>query len=231
VLSGIETTAIDIVRSIFDALGWFGIFIAMLIESAGIPLPSEVIMPLAGWLFVADHNLGWPGVLLASLVGAAGNLAGSTIAYLIGAAGGRPLIGRWGRWVLITHEDLDRADRWFKERGALTTFIGRLLPVVRTFISFPAGIARMPFGRFAVYTFVGAFLWCIPLTAIGAILGPKWESFRERARFFDDAIALLLVLLVIWYIWHKVRQMRTPIVEKGTTDEPGVVDSQTYLDS
>lgn len=230
-LSGIETTAIDIVRSLFDALGWFGIFIAMTIESAGIPLPSEVIMPLAGWLFVADHNLGWGGILLASLVGALGNLAGSTIAYVIGAAGGRPLIERWGRWVLITHEDLDRADHWFNHRGGITTFVGRLLPVVRTFISFPAGIARMPFGRFAVYTFLGAFLWCIPLTAIGEIWGPKWETFRERARFFDDAIALLLVLLVIWYIWHKVRQIRAPIADQSKASEPGSLDSQSYLDS
>jgi membrane protein DedA with SNARE-associated domain len=217
-LSGIETTAIDIVRSMFDALGWFGIFLAMTIESAGIPLPSEVIMPLAGWLFVADHDLGWTGIILASLVGAAGNLAGSTIAYVIGAVGGRPVIERWGRWVLITHEDLDRAEHWFRHRGALATFVGRLLPVVRTFISFPAGIARMPFGRFAVYTFVGAFLWCIPLTAIGEIWGPKWEEFRNRAKFVDESIAVILALLIIWYIWHKYRALHSPSPDETKAD-------------
>lgn len=215
-LSGIETTSIDFVRTLFDTLSWFGIFIAMTIESAGIPLPSEVIMPLAGWLFVSDRNLGWSGILMASLVGAGGNLLGSTIAYGIGAVGGRPLIERWGRWVLITHEDLDRADHWFTQRGAVTTFIGRLLPVVRTFISFPAGIARMPFGRFAAYTFVGAFLWCIPLTAIGEIWGPKWEAFRSRAKYVDQTIAVLLVLLIVWYLWHKYRALRNPTTNDGS---------------
>jgi membrane protein DedA with SNARE-associated domain len=218
-LTGIENASIDFVRSLFDTLSWFGIFLAMTIESAGIPLPSEVIMPLAGWLLVSERDLGWGGIILASLVGAAGNLAGSTIAYAIGAVGGRPLIERWGRWVLITHEDLDRADLWFYRRGAATTFIGRLLPVVRTFISFPAGIARMPFGRFAVYTFVGAFLWCIPLTALGEIWGPKWESFRDRAKYADDVIVLVLVLLVVWYFWHKYRQLRAqPSFKYGRDD-------------
>ncbi len=217
-LTGIENASIDFVRTLFDTLSWFGIFIAMTIESAGIPLPSEVIMPLAGWLFVSDRNMGWSGILLASAVGAAGNLAGSTIAYIIGAVGGRPLIERWGKWVLITHEDLDRADHWFNHRGGITTFVGRLLPVVRTFISFPAGIARMPFGRFAVYTFVGAFLWCIPLTAIGEIWGPKWEEFRNRAKFVDEVILVVLVLLAIWYIWRKYRSLHGQTAEEGSMD-------------
>jgi len=207
-MSGIETTAIHFVRSLFDTLSWFGIFLAMTIESAGIPLPSEVIMPLSGWLFVADRGLGWSGILTASAVGAAGNLTGSTIAYVIGMVGGRPLIERWGRWVLITHEDLDRADHWFQRRGAITTFVGRLLPVVRTFISFPAGIARMPFGTFALYTAAGAFLWCIPLTFVGEHWGPKWESFRNSARWVDNGIAVVIVLLIVWYFWHKYRQLR-----------------------
>ena len=217
-LTGIENASIDFVRTLFDTLSWFGIFIAMTIESAGIPLPSEVIMPLAGWLFVSDRNMGWSGILLASAVGAAGNLAGSTIAYIIGAVGGRPVIERWGKWVLITHEDLDRADHWFNHRGGITTFVGRLLPVVRTFISFPAGIARMPFGRFAVYTFVGAFLWCIPLTAIGEIWGPKWEEFRNRAKFVDEAILVVLVLLAVWYIWRKYRSLHGQTAEEGSMD-------------
>lgn len=219
-LSGIESSAIDFVRTLFDTLSWFGIFLAMTIESAGIPLPSEIIMPLAGWLFVSDRSLGWSGILLASAVGAAGNLLGSTIAYLIGAIGGRPVIERWGRWVLITRDDLDRAERWFAQRGAMTTFIGRLLPVVRTFISFPAGIARMPFGKFAIYTFLGAFIWCIPLVAIGEIWGPKWEAFRNRAKFADDTIAVLLVLLVIWYLWHKYRALH------GLTSDEGNVGAK-----
>lgn len=215
-LSGIESASIDFVRAMFDTLSWLGIFLAMTIESAGIPLPSEVIMPLAGWLFVSDRHLGLSGILAASAVGASGNLAGSTIAYVIGAVGGRPVIERWGRWVLITQEDLDRADHWFNHRGSVTTFVGRLLPVVRTFISFPAGIARMPFGRFAVYTFVGAFLWCIPLTAVGEIWGPKWESFRNRAKFIDETIAAVLVLLLLWYIWRKYRALHGQATDEGS---------------
>lgn len=213
-LTGLENSTIDFVRSLFDTLSWFGIFLAMTAESAGIPLPSEVIMPLAGWLFVSNRNLGWSGILMASVIGATGNLLGSTIAYVIGAVGGRPLIERWGRWVLITRADLDRADHWFSQRGTIITFIGRLLPVVRTFISFPAGIARMPFGKFAAYTFVGGLIWCIPLTAIGEIWGPKWESFRNRAKFVDDTIAVLLVLLVIWYLWHKFHALHRQVLDQ-----------------
>jgi len=213
-LTGVENASIDFVRSLFDTLSWFGIFLAMTIESAGIPLPSEVTMPLAGWLFVSDRNLGWSGIFMASAVGAAGNLFGSYIAYAIGAWGGRPLIERWGRWVLITREDLDRTEAWFNRRGSLATFVGRLLPVVRTFISFPAGVARMPLAQFTIYTFVGAFLWCIPLTWAGEYWGPKWETFRNHAKFVDEGIAIILVVLVVWFFWHKYRALRAETADE-----------------
>jgi membrane protein DedA with SNARE-associated domain len=207
-MQGLDTAIIDFVRSLFDAVGWFGVVVAMTIESACIPLPSEVIMPLAGWLIVADRHLGWGGIFMAAFFGALGNLIGSTIAYVAGAWLGRPFIERYGRWILITHKDLDRADHWFANYGEITAFVSRLLPVVRTFISVPAGIARMPFGRFAVYTFAGAFLWCIPLTWVGYHWGPKWETFREKARFADYPIAALIALLIVWFIWHRVREIR-----------------------
>ena len=207
-MHGIETSMIDFVRALFDTLSWFGIVIAMAIESACIPIPSEVIMPLAGWLFIADHHLGWPGILEASLVGALGNALGSAIAYWVGALGGRPLVERYGKWILITHHDLDLADRWFQRWGGITAFASRLVPVVRTFISLPAGIARMPFLRFIAYTFVGAFLWCIPLTALGYYWGPRWEDVRNSMRWADYPIAALIGLLIIWYVWHKVHVIR-----------------------
>jgi membrane protein DedA with SNARE-associated domain len=208
VLHTIESNIIDQIRSLFDAVGWFGVVLAMAIESACIPLPSEIIMPLAGWLLVDERGLGWPGILLASFWGAIGNVIGSSIAYWVGAWGGRPLIERYGRYVLITRKDLDRADRWFSRWGEATAFLSRLLPVVRTFISLPAGISRMPFGKFVLYTFLGAFLWCIPLTAAGYHWGKDWETFRDKARIFDYPIGAVILLLVGWHVWHKLREIR-----------------------
>lgn len=207
-MHAVETHLIDFIRSLFDAMGWFGVVLAMAIESACIPLPSEIIMPLAGWMLVSDKGLGWSGILQASLWGAVGNVIGSAIAYGVGMWGGRPLIERYGRYILITRRDISRAERWFDQRGEVVVFASRVLPVVRTFISLPAGIARMPFVRFCVYTFVGAFIWCIPLTWFGYHLGPKWEDFRERARLLDYPIALVIVLVVAWFIWHRVHELR-----------------------
>lgn len=207
-MHGIETAAIEVARSLFDRLGWLGVVLAMAIESACIPFPSEIIMPLAGWLFVAQKNLGWPGIIEASLAGAVGNLLGSTIAYWVGALGGRPLIERYGKWILITRSDLALADRWFQRWGGITAFASRLVPVVRTFISLPAGVARMPFPRFAVYSFIGAFLWSIPLTALGYYWGERWEAVRNNTRWLDYPIAALVLLAIAWYIWHKVHALR-----------------------
>ena len=193
-----EAAVIEFVRSLFAQLGWAGVVLGMAIESACIPLPSEIIMPLAGWLLVAERNLGWAGVIEAGWWGAVGNVIGSIIAYLAGAYGGRPLIERYGSWILITRKDLDRADRWFAQWGEATVFLTRLLPVIRTFISFPAGVARMHFGRF----------WSTALAAVGYKWGPSWEEFRERARFLDYPIAAVVIALVVVYIWHKVRELR-----------------------
>lgn len=207
-MHGIETAAIEVARSLFDRLGWLGVVLAMAIESACIPFPSEIIMPLAGWLLVAEHGLGWPGVLQAGVYGAVGNLLGSALAYGVGAYGGRPLLERYGPWILVTRKDLERGDRWFARWGEATVFLARLVPVVRTFVSLPAGVARMPFGRFALYTFAGSFLWSLALAAVGYQWGPRWEEFRERARFLDYPIALLVAALVVAYVWHKLRELR-----------------------
>lgn len=207
-MGGLDAHLIDAAKSLFDSLGWAGVVILMALESACIPFPSEIIMPLAGWLIVAERELGWWGVIVCSFWGAVGNLIGSAIAYWVGRWGGRPLIWKYGRYVLITHKDMARADVFFEKHGEQTAFLSRLIPVVRTFISFPAGVARMNFWRFAIYTFAGAFIWCIPLTAVGYHWGPKWETFRERARFADYPIALIVIVCVGWFIWHRLHEIR-----------------------
>jgi len=180
----------------------------MAIESAAIPLPSELIMPLAGWKLILERGHGAAWLLLAGLYGAIGNLIGSWIAYGIGAAGGRPLLERYGRYVLITKRDLERADRWFSERGELTVFVTRLMPVVRTFISVPAGVSRMNLWKFSVYTFLGAFPWSVGLAWGGYVLGENWEDLRAWMRPADYPIIAIVVVAVAWYVWHKVREIR-----------------------
>lgn len=182
--------------------------VAMAIESAAVPLPSEIIMPLAGWKLVLERGYSAWWLLLAALYGAIGNLIGSWVAYAFGAAGGRPLLERYGRYILITRKDLERADRWFAKRGELTVFVTRLLPVVRTFISVPAGVARMNFWKFSVYTFLGAFPWSLGLAWGGYKLGENWEALRDWMRPADYPILAIIALVVAWYIWHKVREIR-----------------------
>jgi membrane protein DedA with SNARE-associated domain len=208
VIHAIESNAIDFVEQLFDTLGWFGVVVAMAIESACIPLPSEIIMPLAGWLIVDKRDLGYWGILLAAFWGAVGNVLGSAIAYWVGALLGRPFLEKYGKYILLTRKDLDRADRWFAKWGEETAFFSRLLPIVRTFISLPAGIARMNFWKFCFFTFAGAFLWCIPLAAAGYHWGADWEEFRDKARIADYPIALFILALGGWYVWHKVSEIR-----------------------
>ena len=156
------------------------------IESAAIPLPSELIMPLAGWKLIADKGRGLEWVLLAGLFGAIGNTIGSWVTYYVGLFGGRRVVERYGRYVLVSHHDLDIADRFFARWGNWAIFISRLLPVVRTFISVPAGIARMPIVPFTIYTFAGAFIWSTGLAYGGYKLGQHWERLRGR----DAAVRL-----------------------------------------
>ncbi|MCX6808873.1 MAG: DedA family protein, partial [Candidatus Berkelbacteria bacterium] len=145
----------NIVISAINFLGYGGIFLMMFLESCGIPMPSEVIMPFSGSLVVAGHLSFWSIVI----VGALGNLAGSWLAYWIGYRGGRPLIEKYGKYILISKHDLDLADNWFKKYGDWAVFFGRLLPVIRTYISFPAGISKMNFKRFSAFTLLGALPW------------------------------------------------------------------------
>ncbi len=177
----------------------------MAIESACIPLPSEIIMPLAGWFLVDARGLGVEWLLLAAFCGALGNLIGSWVAYAVGAWGGRPLLLRYGRYLLITRHEVEQADRWFARYGDRAVFISRMLPVIRTFISLPAGIARMNIWRFSILTFVGSFPWSLGLAWAGYLLGENWERIREWMRPADIPILIVLAALVAWYIYRRVR--------------------------
>ncbi len=204
------TAIIDIlahfVINTIDALGYPGVFFLMLIESCGIPMPSEIIMPFSGFL-VAEGKMDFWAV---SFVGAFANLAGSLIAYWIGLKGGRALIEKWGKYVLISKHDLDLADRWFARFGNWTVFFGRLLPVVRTYISFPAGVAKMEIKRFSLYTFAGALPWSILFTWLGVKMGDNWGQIRESLHNFDLAILIMIIIGIVWYVWmhikHRVRE-------------------------
>jgi membrane protein DedA with SNARE-associated domain len=197
----ISTLAAWIV-AVISAGGYFGVVALMAIESACIPLPSEIIMPFAGYLV----SIGQLSLIGAATAGALGCNIGSTVAYYVAAKGGRPAFERWGRYVLISTAELDRAEHFFARYGAITVFIGRLLPVVRTFIAFPAGLAHMPMAKFQIYTFLGSWPWCFGLAYIGMVLGARWDSdptLRSLFHRFDAAIVALLVAGLAWFVWTK----------------------------
>lgn len=204
--SGLEAHILDFVKTLYTAIGWPGVVLLMAIESAGIPVPSEVIMPFAGWFLVLDRGHGLGFVFLAAVLGALGNTIGSIVAYYIGAWGGRPLLERYGRLVLINHHDLDRADAFFQRRGGQAVLISRVLPVVRTFISFPAGIARMPIAPFTALTFAGSFVWSLGLAWAGYALGAHYTRIREVMRPFDYPIGAVILIAIVWFIWRHLRR-------------------------
>ncbi len=178
----------------------------MAVESACIPIPSELIMPLAGWMLIKAKGLGIEWVVFAAFIGALGNTAGSVVTYYAGAWGGRAFVQRYGRYLLISHHDLDLADRFFTRWGAWAIFVARLLPVVRTFVSVPAGVSRMNVAKFTGFTFAGSFLWSLWLAAAGYGLGSNWEKIRNWMRPVDIPVAVICVLLVAWYIVRHIRR-------------------------
>jgi len=196
------------IRHVYELFHWPGVVGLMAIESACIPLPSEIIMPLSGWMLIKEQGLSATHTLWAGFYGALGCLLGSIIAYWVGSWAGRPGLERYGKYVLISPHDLDRAERWFNRYGDRVVFVSRLLPVVRTFISLPAGIAKMPFLRFVVYTFLGSFPWCLGLAYGGYLLGENWERIREVMRPFDIPIIVIIVILIGIYIYRRVKSLR-----------------------
>jgi membrane protein DedA with SNARE-associated domain len=190
--------------------GYAAVFLLMLLESACVPIPSEVTMLFAGALTTsafagAGQQLGLGEVVA---LGVAGNLAGSLVAYAVGALGGRPLVDRYGRYLLILPHEVDRAHAWFDRRGELAVFVARLLPVVRTFISLPAGIARMRVGRFVAYTIAGCIPWTLALALIGRALGSRWSRAENVLKPISYLLAAAIVVgIVVWVSrrWKRVR--------------------------
>ena len=219
-LFGIEDWLLQIARDLYDAIEWPGVVFLMAVESAAIPFPSEIIMPLAGWLLVKERGLGVEWLFLAAFYGALGNLIGSLVAYYAGAWGGRPLLLRYGRYVLISQRELDMADRWFERYGEIAVFVSRLLPVIRTFISVPAGIARMNVWRFALLSFIGSYPWSLGLAWGGFLLGEHWERLTDYLRPVSIPIAIGLVLLVVYYFYHRIREVRRPEAAVVPGDDP-----------
>lgn len=198
----IETLS-NFIISVIEQLGYAGVFVGMTLESVGLPIPSEVIMPFAGYV-VWEGGLTLLGITVAGTLGC---LAGSLIAYYIGLWGGRPLLERYGKYVLISKRELDLADKWFEKYGDRAVFVSRLLPVVRTYISFPAGIVNMDVKKFSLYTVLGSLPWCFGLAYIGVLLGPHWEDIKGLFRYLDIAVIVGIIALVAYLIYRRERIM------------------------
>jgi membrane protein DedA with SNARE-associated domain len=233
VLTGIEAFLIGLIQNWYLTTGFAGIVLAMAIESCCIPLPSEIVMPLAGYfvfarpeIYGAAHSDSFLALLGVALAGAVGCVIGSTAAYWIGATGGRPLLLRYGKYVLISKADSDRADRWFARHDAPVAFFSRLIPVVRTYISLPAGIARTPFGQFTLFTFLGSLLWSFALAFVGMQLGPAIGNdptkLPERLggifHGLDVVILLVLAAGVAYYIYRHIQHDRAARADESTTE-------------
>jgi len=206
----IEILSAFIVATI-STLGYAGIVLLMAIESACIPLPSEIIMPFSGYLVYTGRFNIW----LVSVAGALGCVVGSLVAYWVGMYGGRPLIEKYGKYLLISHHDLNLADRWFDRFGEAIVFVSRLLPAIRTFIAFPAGVARMNLKKFIIYTFAGSLPWCLGLAYVGQKLGEQWDKdprLKNLFHRFDFVIGILIVLAVAWWVWRHVRHSRKEVM-------------------
>ena len=211
-LADITTSLTNVVTGVYMQTSLVGIVLAMAIESCCIPLPSEIVMPLAGVMLVTGKLLSGInpllGVILVALAGSLGCLVGSIVAYGIGYAGGRPLMLTYGRYVLISQHDAERADAFFKKYGSATAFFSRLLPVVRTYISLPAGITRMPFVKFCVYTVLGSFPWCLLLASVGTLIGGNLTKLAPIFHDLDIVIMIAVLALVALYIWRHIRNDR-----------------------
>jgi len=205
----IITAIASFIIAVISASGYAGVAFLMAIESACIPLPSEIIMPFAGYV-LATSTL---KLLLVATAGAIGCNLGSIPPYWLGRWGGRPAVDKFGRYVLLNSHDLDRAEHFFARYGAVAVLLGRLLPVVRTFIALPAGIARMSQARFHLYTFLGSWPWCFVLAYVGMKLGAKWDSdprFKEIFHRFHLGVEVVLLVAIVWFVWtHWRNRIRT----------------------
>lgn len=201
-LEALLTQLGQFVMQLISSMGYFGVFLAMAIESACIPLPSEIILPFTGYLvYRGDFEL-WPATIAATL----GNLFGALVAFYIGVWGGRPLIKRYGHYILIKERELAWTERLFKRHGEVTVLVGRLLPIVRTFISLPAGIAKMNPVKMAIYTVIGALPWCMFLIIVGEKLGENWDALKPLFHRMDLVVGVIIVGGIGYWFTHRRRR-------------------------
>jgi membrane protein DedA with SNARE-associated domain len=203
----------DLVTQIYEAVGYLGVALWVAVESVIIPIPSELILPFAGFLVgegaAIEPLTGGPWQYwLVVLAGTIGATLGALVAYGIGAWGGRPLIERWGRLLGITANDLDRMDAFFLRHGQAASFFGRMLPVIRSLVSFGAGVARMPLGPFVVFTFLGSLPWTMLLVFAGVQLGANWDEVGAVLKQFEYAILALLVVIAVAWVWVRMIKPR-----------------------
>lgn len=201
---GLTSGLVELAVAIIERLGYVGVFILMVLESMVAPVPSEGVMPFAGFL-VAQGKMDFWTVVLVSTVA---SVVGSWLSYELGKHLGRPFVKRWGRYVFVSEHDLDLTDRFFKRWGVWAIFVGRFIPVVRHLISIPAGVARMKMAPFLAATAVGAFGWNAFLTWVGVKLGQNWDLVKDRMEPFDYAILAILVLVGVWFVAAHVKRAR-----------------------
>ncbi len=232
-LAQLTDTLTTFITNMYVTLGLAGIVVAMALESCCIPLPSEIVMPLAGVMFVEGKLLAgvnfWLGLVLLALAGAIGCLIGSSAAYGIGYAGGRPLMLKYGRYVLISQHDADMADRFFQKWGGATAFFSRLMPIVRTYISLPAGITKMPFIKFCIYTFLGSFPWCFLLAYVGTVVGNNLSVLTPIFRSFEVVIIIALVILLALYIWRHILNDRKARAEQAAAVQQQIPSQNQWM--
>jgi len=203
----------QLVTAVYDAVGYVGVALWVAIESVIIPIPSELVLPFAGFLVGEGTSIepltGRPwNLVLATIAGTIGAVAGALVAYAIGAWGGRPILIRWGRYLGISHDDLDRTDAFFARHGWKAAFFGRMVPVVRSLVSFAAGVARMPLGPFVLFTALGSLPWTFLLVFTGSQLGANWEQIGGVLKQFEYAILGVLALVVLAWVWVRIIRPR-----------------------
>ena len=203
----------DLVTQIYTSVGYLGVALWVAIESVIIPIPSELVLPFAGFLVGQGTEIepltGQPwNVILVTLFGTVGATLGALVAYAIGMYGGRPVIERWGRYLGITPADLDRADDFFARHGNAAAFFGRMVPVIRSLVSFAAGIAHMPLGRFVVFTFLGSLPWTLLLVVSGVVMGANWEEIGGILKRFEYLVLAILAVIVLLWIWFRIVKPR-----------------------
>jgi membrane protein DedA with SNARE-associated domain len=207
-VASLEQHILNFIQSTYLAIDWYGVVALMAIESFLIPFPSELIMPFAGWMLISNLERPLYWVFIAGIFGAIGNTIGSIASYYLGKEAGRPFLNKFGKYVLLSQHDLDVSDRWFARSGSWTVFIGRLLPLIRTYISVPAGVAKMNIVKFIIYTFAGSFIWSAGLAYGGYKLGQHWEELRNAMRPFDPVFIALVLILIGFYIYRHVKHAK-----------------------